>query len=71
MSRRWLLLLTRNYPRFEWVDYVYYHLGSLGIELNRFTLAESFLNKVLLLSKREELIRRASFWLRDGFLKAE
>jgi TolA-binding protein len=63
MSQRWLLLLTKNYPRFEYVDYAYYQLGCLGIELNRLNLAESSLNKVLLLSKRQALIHGASFWL--------
>ena len=76
LSQKWLLLLTRNYPRFEYVDYAYYHLGCLGIELNRFTLAESSLNKVLLLSKRHALVRGASFWLgvvslkQNGYEKA-
>ena len=63
MSQKWLQLLTRNYPRFEYIDYAYYHLGCLGIELNRFPLAESSLNKVVLLSKRQSLVRGASFWL--------
>lgn len=63
MSQRWLLLLTKHYPRFEYGDYAYYQLGCLGIELNRFNLAESSLNKVLLLSKRQVLVHGASFWL--------
>jgi tetratricopeptide (TPR) repeat protein len=63
MSQKWLLLLTKNYPRFEYLDYAYYHLGCLGIDLNRFPLAESSLNKVLLLSKRQSLVRGATFWL--------
>ena len=76
MSQKWLLLLTRNYPKFEYVDYAYYHLGCLDIELNRFTLAESSFNKVLLLSKRQALVRGASFWLgvvslkQNGYEKA-
>jgi TolA-binding protein len=69
MSRRCLLLLTRNYPRFEYVDYAYYHLGCLDIELNRPSLAESSLNKVLLLSKRQTLVQSASFWLGVASLK--
>jgi TolA-binding protein len=63
MSQRWLLLLTRNYARFEYGDYAHYQLGCLGIELNRFNLAESSLNKVLALSKRQGLVQSASFWL--------
>ena len=76
MSQKFLLLLTRNYPRFEYVDYAYYHLGCLDIELNRLTLAESSFNKVLLLSKRQPLVRGASFWLgvvslkQNGYEKA-
>ncbi len=76
MSQRCLLLLTRNYPRFEYVDYAYYHLGCLDIELNRLTLAESSFHKVLLLSKRQPLLHGASFWLgvvslkQNGYEKA-
>ncbi|OGP90914.1 MAG: hypothetical protein A2157_05590 [Deltaproteobacteria bacterium RBG_16_47_11] len=63
MSRRWLLSLVKNYPKFEWMDYAYYLSGCLEVEANRFNLAESSFKKVSLLSKREELIRFASFWL--------
>ncbi len=63
MSRRWLVSLIQNHPKFEWMDYAYYLLGCLDVEANRFSSAETSFKKVLLLSKREELLRSASFWL--------
>ena len=62
MSRKWLLSLIQNHPKFEWMDYAYYLLGCLEAEANRFNSAESSLKKVSLY-KREELLRPASFWL--------
>jgi TolA-binding protein len=63
LSRRWLLSLIQNHPKFEWMDYTYYLLGCLDVEANRFSLADFSFRKVLLLSKREALLRSASFWL--------
>ncbi|HSB05291.1 MAG TPA: tetratricopeptide repeat protein, partial [Thermodesulfobacteriota bacterium] len=76
LSRRWLLSLLKNYPKFEWTDTVYYLLGILDVEAGKLDSAESFLKRVSLLSKQKELIRKASFWLgivslkENGFEKA-
>src|SRR4030043_68152 len=53
-SRRWLLSLLKNYPKFEWTDTVYYLLGTLDVEAGKLDSAESSLKKVSLLSKRED-----------------
>ena len=62
-SRRWLLTLLKNYPRFEWIDYAYYLLGCSDFESKKFGLAENSFKKVSLLSKRAEVIRASTFWL--------
>jgi tetratricopeptide (TPR) repeat protein len=62
-SRRWLLTLLQNYPRFEWIDYAYYLLGCSDFESKKLGLAENSFKKVSLLSKRGELIRASTFWL--------
>lgn len=63
MSRKWLLSLIQNHPKFEWMDDAYYLLGCLEADGNRFNSAESSFKKVLLLSRKEELLRTTSFWL--------
>jgi TolA-binding protein len=62
-SRRWILSLLKDYSKFEWTDYAYYLLGCLDVETNRWTLSEGSFRKVLLQSKREDLVRSASFWI--------
>ena len=68
-SRRWLLTLLRNHPKFEWVDYAHYLLGCIDFEANKPELAETSFKKVSLLSKRDELIRSSAFWLAMVSLK--
>ncbi len=70
-SRKCLLTLLKNYRRFEWIDHAYYLLGCVDLEAARWKLAEGSFKKVLTLSKREDLIRRASFWLGMAFLKQD
>jgi tetratricopeptide (TPR) repeat protein len=62
-SRKWLLQLTKNYPKFEYIDYAYYHLGCLEAEGNRPDSAESHFERVLVLSKSPQLLRSSAFWL--------
>jgi TolA-binding protein len=62
-SRRLLLSLIKRFPKFEWIDYAHFHLGLLDLEANRLIPAETSLKKVLFLSKRNDIIRPAWFWL--------
>ncbi len=62
-TRKWLLLLTRNHPKFEYMDYACYHLGCLDVEANRPDRAEPYFDRVLVLSKRPALLHASAFWL--------
>jgi len=62
-ARKNLLALTRRFPRFEWNDYSYTLLGLLDFGANHLSSAETSLKVVTSSSKRDELVRSASFWL--------
>lgn len=70
-SRRWLVSLLKNHPKFEWSDLAYYLLGCIDAEANRWNLSQGSFKKVLTLSKREEIVRGASFWLGMASLKQD
>ncbi len=70
-SRKYLLSLLKNYPKFEWIDHACYLLGCVDLEAARWKLAEGSFKRVVTLSKRKDLVRRASFWLGMAFLKQD
>ena len=62
-ARRYLIALLNKYPKFEYLDRVYYFLGLIEFESNRPSQAESHFKKTTTLSRDQALIQSSNFWL--------
>jgi len=62
-ARRYLITLLNKYPKFEYLDRVYYSLGLIEFESNRPSQAESHFKKTTALSRDQALIQSSNFWL--------